>query len=305
MKSVKDNEIQDKDYLFPYKKIYVTLTIIFCFFIGLFLNFPLKKMTKNFIEGKIIATLPCPLSYEEMDIGFFLPKIVFKGLTVPGECLGSQQYLKFKEAMVIFRGFGLSPLGIKIRLEAMSNSSLFNVTVVQSWDKRLINIDQSRLSLRELSEIFNFPKIFGDILIDSSAEIDKQNNLLNLQLQLSSNNLEIPVQRIMGFDIPSLPLQPLSLVAALKQKNEIQVTQVKVGSEKTPIRAQFKGSIHYTPPMPSRSELDLQGQVGFADAFLQQFPILPRIILKKFDNIDGNYQMKIRGTLSEPLPTAH
>ncbi len=286
------------------KKIFIILSL---FAVAFFINYPFQKKLEEFV-GQQLRTIPgCPIRFENLQLELFFPKIILTKPEIPGSCLNRPRAIKLDEIMIILNGVSFSPLGPTSKVVLSLDKE--KIELGQSWSlsEQVIKIYPSTLSLKTLSDNFiDMTKLLGSAQIEGELTIQKS-QLTKLDFMLNSKNIKIPPQNIMSFSLPSaLPVNHLQLKANMHDGNSLEITQFIIGDAKSPIRASISGDIKLNQRNMPLSTLDLKTELSLADDFFKKIPgmSLLQFFLSGFEKKDGFYNIKIKGSLAKPLPSA-
>ena len=126
--------------------------------------------------------------------------------------------------------------------------------------------------------------------------------LTELKLNLRSNNLVIPPQKVAGLTLYTLKLNDL-LVQAMLEGKKLKIKDIILGDANSPIRANYKGHINLLKRNMLNSKMDLRGEIKFSDKFIEDYSLL-KFVLTKFDKKDDFYQINLKGPLMRPIPSS-
>jgi type II secretion system protein N len=298
-------EAQAVDQVYEIEKSYakkVTLITLLAFVVAILFNFPLEKNIITLVEGQLAKNRRCPLAYQKLEMGYFLPKLIFSDLTVPGQCFNKAgTNINFDEALVKLSFPSFWPVGIKTKIEARAQGARINVFPRIAIGGHAIQIEDTYLEGPFLSKFTPFPNLFrGKVKVQGNFEL-KGNKVTDGHLRLDSDDFVIPAQTISGINLSSLPLKKLEFAGTYTKKT-FHLKAMRLGTSASPIQGEFTGKI--TPNMRNMnfSRLDLEGKVRFSDAFLNEISLL-RIMLNGKKQKGGFYYIRLTGTLAVPKPT--
>ena len=122
----------------------------------------------------------------------------------------------------------------------------------------------------------------------------------SMQLRLKSTNFKLPAQTIQAFDLPSLDLKNIQVKASMKSPKTLDVEEIIIGDDKSPIKANITGKIAVDRRSFQNSKLDLIAEVKFSKEFIESFSILNLFLDPKKQDENGYYKLKIEGPIRAP-----
>jgi len=292
------NEITDEIYgkrNIPYFKI--SLLSIFLIFLGFSLNFPVKNIIIQQVSKALQSNPSCPIMYDEIDVSFFLPKIILKKPIISGRCFKKPaESLKLKNIKISLTGPGFSPLGIKLHALVKAGKTSLNLYPTVSFGSYFLRIDKTKIDSSLINKLTGINNLFsGNLALTSNLSLEKTGPK-DGKLLLKSKNLKIPSQNIHGFNVPELNIGNFLLKAVLKDPKKLQINDLIIGNEESPIIATFKGSMKLNKYNIAFSEVDLVGEVKFSQKLLSEIPLGLFLPAKKPEN--GFYKLKLKGPLN-------
>jgi hypothetical protein len=283
-------------------KVYLYPLLFLGVFTLAFLNFyPIGEQLKELMRKNLKGT-GCTPDFDTIGLEWLLPRVVVSDLVVPAQCLGrAGEPLKLSFVKINFHFISFSPFGIPFRIDTELNGQPLSVYYVQGFGKRLVRLKDQALVLPRLQPLFggNF-KLSGNLTVDLSALLGANNELLDFGLRARSRDFQIPPQNLQGFTFPSMKVNDLYVEAASTAPRRITVEKLIIGDPEAPMRANFKGRIDLQPGNVSLSPLDLTGEVAFSEKFKQTVPV--DMIFGSYTQKDGFYQLRVGGTLGQPMP---
>jgi type II secretion system protein N len=292
-------EVYDNKKTFPLLLVALALG---AFLLALLFNFPLERNITVFIEGQIAKNRSCPLSYSSMELGFFLPKLTFKDLTIPAKCYKQRQgSLKLDQAQVRLSMPTLWPLGVKLKVEGVGKGVKLNIFPRVAFGGTTVQIEDTQITGELLSQIYpgtNF--LQGSIDIQGHGEIENQ-KIVKGSIKASSKNLFIPAQTIMAFNLIAMPLNKFELAGSYVNKS-FNIKALRLGEALAPLHAEFRGTIKPNQRNMRLSTLGLDGRIKFSEKLLQEVGLI-RLFLNGKPKKENYYYMKLDGTLALPKPT--
>ncbi|MBT7609819.1 MAG: type II secretion system protein GspN [Bacteriovoracaceae bacterium] len=283
---------------FPIKR---TLTIsATLLFLGFFFNFPISQIIKENV-AKSISSLKirgCPISYSKIEVEyFFFPKVILKKPSISGNCFGNpKEKIDFKELMVKLYIPSFWPPGIRLHAPVKYKKTHLDIYLTKGLGKMHANIKDSNVNGKFISKFSSVVKdIQGDININTLASMTN-NGPTDGDILLTSKNIKLGSQNIMGVQLPSLSIGDFLFKAEFKRP-KLKIMELKIGNKTSPFKAKMTGTINYNNKYPKRSEINLKGSIFFSQNFISEFPILNIILAGKNANSEGGYNIELTGTL--------
>jgi type II secretion system protein N len=299
---IAENEAPDVIYesRFSFKFKLFTITFV-VFILTLFYTLSLKSTLSVVLEKQLKNNSRCPIDYQDIKLGFFLPSISLDKPKISGRCFGrgrSDVPLDLATVKVLMPS--LWPPGIKTHIQLKKGKSTINIYPKLSPFGHDVRITKTKIDGAFLSSMSAYPNLLtGQITLEANVKIEK-NTIVKGDIKAESNNLNIPSQTIAGFNLMNLNLNTLQMAGSIT-RNKFKLKALKVGSSSAPIEAQFLGSIDLAKSNIRYSKLALNGKVRFSDEFLENVSILSLFISGK--KREGNfYPISIGGTLAVPKP---
>ena len=275
--------------------------------IGIFLftfmaNFSLGDKVKTIVDRQLRSMPDCQIQYEDLTVGFFFPRLIFKNAVIPGVCFGHpERRLPLQQLSVRFRGFSISPLGIKVLLTAGVGNSYASTYAILSSSKQIFRIKDGKFSFIDFAPISDpFAKISGDVILNTQVTLEK-GNMTDIRLVAQSSNLQIKKQNIQGLEIPDINIGDFSLKSVYDTSRTISIKSLIIGSEKSPLDLNLTGFIQVDPYDFMESKLDISGTATFTEELLNQMALF-KLFLATFTATNNRYDIKFRGTLRAPAP---
>lgn len=291
----------------PGKISKIVFLVIILFFIGILSRFSLKETTATLIANAINSNRSCSLSYEKIEVSFFLPSVILRNANINGICMGNLvQSLALGDVKLFLHGPSFSPLGLKFKTEIQTKKSEINLYIAAGLSSQAIRIEDSTIDSELIKKFINGKFNFnGSLLIDAVVKFsDQKFNSGNFFVK--SKNLTIPSQKISGFDLPSLPIQNLVFKGNLNFKNptltQLDILTLEAGSNDSPILGKLDGTIKLNSKYTPGSEIALTGKLKFSQTFLDSFSIMSLFLGGKSTDKEGYYNLNILGTLAAPKP---
>jgi hypothetical protein len=284
------------DLSFLRKPKWIALFFIFFLFVTIY-NFPLGKKLDNLVYSSLQISSVCKLQISDYEVNVFpLPHVLVKDLNVPGVCMGrGKPDISLPDVRAYFRGPSFSPLGILFKVESEFESVPLEVFITAGMSKVTIVLKESLIPLEKLRTLLPSVKLAGQVKTDLYVELIGM-KLQGLNIKLQSKTFLIPAQNIEGYKIDTLNIQDLLLIAATDNNSVLKISKFVLGSEKSPVRSSFKGTIKMSPSNFVNSILDIKGELALSDELNDSIGF----ILSKFDKKDNFYQIQVSGPLSNP-----
>ncbi len=305
---IPETKVVDEVYVFNKKTITLLMVTILCAFAGaLLLNFPFSGGIKPMIAEKIDKNRACPISYQSLDIGYFLPKVILDHPTVAGRCFGSPgKNISFDEAILKITMPSFWPIGIKTKFHAKSKDALVNIFPRIAIGGHSVQVENTSIKGSFLNQFLPFSNLLkGDIKVQGNFDFNDIQSIQRKQVErgnfrLSSKNLLIPSQDISGFSIPMMALRTLDFAGTITKK-KVHIKALRLGDSKSKIQAEFKGSIILSLRNINSSTLNLEGKLRIDDSILNSIGLL-RIMLNGKKKKDGFYFLQLKGSFAAPQP---
>ena len=299
-----EKEISNIDYsLAPFKsKRFIALYIfIFIFIIG-------GKLKDSFslLQGNSFKLNPsCTIQYSGPEVSFFLPKVTFKEIHIPSSCSkNAVKTIKISNPVIHFNLLSFSPFGLKFLIEAKALKQNLEIGVVAGLSTLSILMEQENsinsIKLRDFSDLTSPVALDGDLLLSTVfASLSYKGALEDFAANIASENIVIPEQNIMGFNLNVMNLNKLLIQVNMINNRKLHLKKFILGDDKSPIITQFAGEIDINQRNPKLSGLQLAGELKLSDKLLSDISLLEGL-LSRFDKKDKYYQIKIDGTVTNP-----
>lgn len=299
----KDNEIDSEIYAQKSLALwkYIIGSILLIFF-GFFFNYPLEKTIKNTLVKNLSSLKSCPITFQDIELSYFLPKVIITKPVISGRCFNQAQgSLSLNDLTIHLSGPSFYPLGLKFSVDIKKGLSKINLYPLIGIGKVVLKVEKSVLSSDLISEIAGSNPVEGTLAIDALVEMGSK-GLSDLKFHVQSKNLAIPSQNLQGLDLPHLNIGTLSLKGEYDGKKVFKVDNFILGNDLSPIVGQMKGNINVNKYNMAFSTLDLNGEVKFTPEFLNDFSIL-NLLLGGKNQENGFYKVRLGGSLMKPTPT--
>lgn len=264
--------------------------------IGFTLHFPVRSIIISNIE-KALASLPCKIEYQNIDLGVFPPAIKLKSAKLPAGCMGGNSSVRFNRFEVRLGLPSLYPFGLKLHTILGSEGSSLNVYPLLTFSGVMVKIENSVLEYKLLNALFPRVKFRGkfrpEVLVHLNGNVVK-----SAEFKIEGQQFQIMGQNVMGFELPDLNFQTLS-TAGTMEGEMLNLKKLELGKGDSPIEARIKGTVRINQSNALFSNLDLEAEMKFSDSFLQSFSIINLMWrLNEQQKHDGYYKMKLRGPLT-------
>lgn len=301
MNDVKTQKTVDKEAIYRLTSqhiLIITILTISSLFLGFMMNFSITDKVSSIIEANITKNRACPMRTERIDLALFFPKIQITDLEISSTCLKSPNPLMLSSVISQLSLPSFSPFGASVSTQISDKFSKFNILSVHNISANYFKIESKTLNASSLQALIPNFKLAGVFELNSNIEVAK-NSLNDLTIHLKSTNFQIPSQNIEGFEIPNLKIGPMSLKAKLKTKNKLDLLELIIGNELSPIRANLSGVINLNQFNIAQSVVDLSLTVKFSQSFIDSFSILNLFLDTSKQDAQGFYKMKLSGPISK------
>ena len=304
---VQPNELPDEIYIqnkLNISKLVIGALVFFA--VAFFFNFPISSIIKSKITAAISSNRACPISYDEIDFEWFMPKIIIKKPNISGTCFkrpGSS--LKLQDLVVRLQSPSFWPLGLKFHTKIKHKLTVLNLYPTIGMSRQVIKIEKSSISHETLRVILGRKafKFSGDFEVNALVRVN-QGNLTSGDILISSSNLNLPPQNVSGLiDLPAMPIGQLQFKSSINAKNLLELKEIRIGNANSPILANIEGKIKLNPHNSGNSNLDLLGEIKFSQTVLESFAILNAMLSNKQATDKGFYKFNVKGRLSSPIPS--
>jgi type II secretion system protein N len=301
-KKIPENFIMPETYNPPKGKGFKRWLMILALFVFAFLwNYPFKKTLINQVELVIASQKSCPVSYDEIDLTFFMPGVDFKKPVISGICFQKpSESFPLKNLRLSFAGPNFSPLGIRFKLLAESENSRIEAYPAIGIGQQVIRIADSKIGEDLINSFSGLDLIQGSLNIDGLMEM-AQNQIVSGKFRIQSTQLDTKMTNISGFNLPALDLGALSLLLELDAAGKMYIEKLTLGSNDSSIAANFKGQLTLNRYNILFSNADLNGEIRFSEELYQAIPII-KMLLQGKETTDGFYKLEIKGPLGQARP---
>ena len=317
-------ETKDIDYSYSFLLSPKWIFGILLFFILTVLSYiPLKKYMDALIYSKLVFGPGCQVKVKNYHFEWFAPKLVLEKTKIPGTCFGETlpSGLLLDTTKVYFRGLSFSPFGLSARIDTNIFQSEIETYIIagfnglsvilesESKDGKFIS-ETNKIKISSLNKLLPSLEVKGDLYLSNIlVSMGYIGELSKVVVNIASKNLQLPAQQVeipspMGggtlpLGIPDMPINSFLLQATSDDGKNIEISDFIVGDDNSPIRAQFSGQLALELRQIMLSQLNISGELGFSDEFLENFAII-QAFLSSFDKKDNFYQIQVKGTLGSP-----
>ncbi len=291
------------DYTYPRHGILkwtLALAVVFCF--TLFSYFPISSKAKKMIKDQVTSIPSCPIKYDELESELFMPKFIMTNVTIPARCFNPRNFsgpaIKLEKVILHARGLSFSPFGPHFLLETKLQDNQIEAYFTVGLGGLSLNIRENVLDTSIISLFAPDIKVMGKIKTDMLVQISNDGVIKDLKLNIRSNDLVVPPQKIKSFVLPTLKFNDL-LIQAISEDKKLIVKNIILGDNDSPVRSNFTGHINMSPAGFMRSTLDLNGELRLSDELLKNYSFL-KIPLAQFNKKDDFYQISIKGPITSP-----
>lgn len=298
----KEQSTQTDVYKLSKKTIFLIIVLAFSSItIGFLANFSFEEKIYGLLYNGLKKNRQCPIFYKEAKLSYFLPGLDLTGIEVSGRCLRSRDPLVIKSANLSLGLPSITPIGLTLSSEINKINgfdSKLNIKSIHNISTQYIKLEESKLNLESVQSLMGPVSIAGNLDIDALISSDLK-DIKELDLYLRSKDFVVPSQIIQNFEVPTLAINNLSLKAS-STGGPIEIKELIVGSENSPIRAKASGVIELDKRNMRNSKIEVEAQVKFSPEFIEQFAIINLVLGNGEPDDQGFYHMRINGTLGNP-----
>ena len=269
---------------------------------------------EGMLKKQLAANRACPVKFDRLSYTFIGMQL--HNVKVSPICTKGVPVL-LKTVTLSLSGFSFSPFGPAFNVETLFNGmpleadlaiGLGGIAVVMENQAAggTFEEPEKKIVLSKLAGLIPV-KLNGDLYI-SNLHLKSDmafSEVEILSVNIVSKNIVIPAQTMtlppMGLPFTineSLNINNFLILGELTQggkRPKFKLSRFTIGDDQSPLRSEFKGSIDINLMRPPLSGLNLKGEIKLADDFPQK-ELLHNLILQKFDNKDGFYQIQIKGS---------
>lgn len=307
MAAASSNELRQLDlvdYRHGVHRLLLISALAGCFIIAFLANFPLEARIQRIVKQEL-AKLPggCNPNFNGLSFGLLFPKVILTDVQVPASCLGKDGApILMRSLSLYFMGPSFSPLGIAFKVSGDLNGQPLDIRYATGFSSQVIKIDEDSLNLMKLtSALPGVPRIDGRLRLGLRLETAGQ-KLSGIQILAESKNFLVPPQAMGDFRLPRLPVGDFRLKAQTTAPGKLKVDEFILGKPEAPVRAKFSGNIDLAQGNLAFSPVNMTGEAGFSQEFLDSFSIV-NLLLASFTQVDGMYKIRLSGTLGQLQPT--
>ena len=285
----------------------LSLISIIMLFLGFFLNFPLKEVITARITQALAQNRACPLSFQDLEFEWFLPKVKIKTLSMPSLCFGGAlpngKAVELRNLSVNILGPSFSPLGLKLSHNFTLEGTRFQVYHALTPSGHVFKMNPTKLKLEELSGILGNKALSGTINFSGYFDVDSRFAPKDVKFSLGSDDLKVKSINLGGFTLPTLNIGLLSLKVSMNSRQKVLIDELYLGNDSSAIKGNFSGTVDLNKLNPRASQYDLKGTLGFSDAFRAtgEFGFVNLFLkLDQQKTYEGSYKVNISGSPAAP-----
>ncbi len=304
VKKLESTKVQDEIYSkgrVPTVKIALLFVVILLFTV--LSNLSISTKLTSMIDSGINSMRSCPIAHDGIEISWPIPTIIIKSPEISPKCFGrrSGKALSLRDIPISLGIPSVYPFGLKLHTEIKKKGSKTKVNIYPTVaiGKNIIRITDTQLTGDFISEIAGGDFLKGLITVESLIEL-VNGTPTDGDLLLKSKNLVIPSQNLNGLSLPELKVNNFQVKGTLS-KSKLTIVSFLVGDEKSPLIANFKGTIRLNKYNMMNSRINLSGEVKFSQELITAFPIINMLTSGK-ENQGGFYKVRLTGKLSSPNP---
>jgi type II secretion system protein N len=282
------------------------LVIAFFLFLLAFLRyFPVGSFIRSMADP-YLRQANCRASYDDVDIGLLLPRLVVTNVTIPASCLGGTgEPIQLSHLTINYQLINFAPFGLPFRVDTELSGQPLSIHYVLGFGDHMVRLKDQALNLSRLQPIL-LPqfRLGGTVTVDLTARMDNQ-AMKSFNLIVASRNFEIPAQTIeaLSLNVPNLRINNLKLLAHATGPQRIVVDDFVIGDENSPLLASFKGRVDLQAGNIAFSPLDLRGELAVSEQLRADLGLLD-MLLAPYPKTDRHHQIRISGTLASPKGSA-
>lgn len=297
--------LEQVDYEMPkLGKVKWTVWTVALFLAAFVMYYPLASKVENQIRSSLVSMPGCPIAYNSMSFEFFLPKLVVTDLNLPASCFNQRgEGIALDKVFLHFRGLSFSPFGPHFKLETSVMGQPLEALISGGVGGLSLALENSVIDLVKISPLLPAGlKLGGKAKVNLLAKAG-EDGLKELNLLLASKNFVLPPQSIQAFSLKRMDINNLLLKAKTSAPGPLKIEEFILGDAQAPVRAKFSGTVKLNQNMPAASRLNLKGEVAFSKDFLDDYAVVG-MLMNQFDKKDDFYQIQIKGTLAQPVPSS-
>jgi type II secretion system protein N len=266
------------------------------------LNFPILGMIETKVRDALSSNRACPITFDKMDISFFLPEIILDHVNISGKCINKKNDIVMSKITSSINGPSFSPLGVSTQTNFDFLSNNVEILFSQGIGSSVLKLNNQVIKLHTLRDISEMVNLKGNLDINTLIEL-KDFVVKSGNIFLKSKNLAIGSMNISGFNTPSLDIKHFSLKGQIT-KGVLNITELIIGNKNSPIRASFKGKIIINNRNIMVSKMDLKGEIQFSKDLREKLFFIDQF-LKSYNKKDNFYLIQLKGTLSYAVPSTY
>ena len=290
-------KLHPEDYkISPKRSKLFALTGFILLLIGFFTTFDMSHTILNLINKNLKTIKGCNISAGSIHTSLWSLGFYVDDLNIDKKCPSQINALKIQKAYIGFRGPSFSPLGLNLSIEIITKT-LGDLTLRPT-------IGLSSISLLVSDQIIPTEQIIrllgvnlnlsGKLTLNSQVGMSYRGKIDSGLINLSSKKLLLPSQEIEGFILPSISLSKNNIVASMNKKQEIEIKEMSLGSEKDKAQVMLIGTVNL-----KQQKMNLTGKINFSPDFKEELPIL-NILLNNKQKSQGYYNFDLSGSFRRP-----
>ena len=304
-KNNSEEEVSENIYrFFSFKKNLLLFFITLIVFVISFLrHFPAKSLVEEKIQSALSQLQGCSISYNRLELSFFLPRIEFKDLTIAENCLQNSTEAVVLESIYVRPSFpGIFPLGLRLYLEVKMADSQIRSSIRLGFNGSIVTIEKSTISTSTLNQFVGQGPIFvGDIALEGNVEL-KNNNLKQGALTIQSNNIATQNANIQGIGLPELNIGLLDIRLNLNDKQLLTLEKADIGLDNADIIAKFKGTINFNMNDLISSQVNIEGSFFLGQKITEAISLINFFLQNKNVDSNGFYSLRLAGPMGALSP---
>lgn len=301
-KKISENQLVDEVYTPEKGKGFKRWLAVLGLFVFAFLwNFPFEQTIITSVEKVILGQRACPISYDKIELTYFMPGLRFEKPVISGACFKKPEAdFPLKDLSLSFAGPNFSPFGVRFKVAAESDESLIEAYPAIGFGEQVVRISDSTIGSDLINTLTGMDIINGKLKIDGLVEL-AQNQISSAKFRIESTELGTKAANISGFALPPLDLGALTLLAELDAAGKLFIEKLSLGATNSSIAANFKGNLTVNRYNFLFSTADLSGEIRFSEQFYQAIPLV-KLLLQGKQATDGFYKLEIKGPLGQTRP---
>lgn len=172
-----------------------------------------------------------------------------------------------------------------------------------SDEETVLKLQADEINLKQTSLLKQFLPVELSFTLNGTIDAVLKNkkgepNKGDVDLKLSQ--VQMPAQNLYGFPLPQISIQNIDIKGEIQPNDQFVIQQFQIGKDfqKDDLVGKITGDVALEK-MLARSKLNLKANFKIAPKITQALPLLDSL-LSSAKMADGNYQYRIRGTISFP-----